>query len=415
MIYRIIHDLNSESRGVNGGRVAVAVRLRLQPRRAVLDEQHERAQPRLKIQIRTGGLRFEGQAGGVIEERNRTRRIREINAQIQLEFGSEQERDFTRGADAEKIRKTREAEIRQAEVEAQGLGEARSKRQINTDRVTIKRQFDGRVIRLRPARGFRHEDVFNQLFDRLERLAGIVLEGLHLLCKGIRQRQQVADAAIHERKLLIKEAQGFDAPEICDDALQGINELPEAQMLEVEQHVQVLQLHVERCGTRDVRPGDQDARLRIECDARDRRRQPHRQREVRKSREGRPVNQACEVVETAEQFGEGDASGRAGLSVRVFERERERALNRARSVINAYFDEIEEPRQRINVSGSEVHGPAHRRIDHKEMARERIVVTRIVWRRVGSKWREINSEGERDADRRVHAQLAAALDSGNFA
>ena len=94
MVHRVIHDFNSERGGIDGVRVPVAIRLRLEAGGAVLDEQRQRAEPGLEVQVCPGGLRFEGERSGVVEERNRARRIGQVNAQVQLQFRAEQEGDF---------------------------------------------------------------------------------------------------------------------------------------------------------------------------------------------------------------------------------------------------------------------------------------------------------------------------------
>ena len=267
---------------------------------------------------------------------------------------------------------------------------------------------------MRRIRGFGREGVFDQFLNRLEGLAGVVLKGLHFLREGIGQREQVADAAIDERKLLAEEAQALDAPEIADDVLQRADEVPEAEMLEVEQHVQVLELDVERGGRGDVGPGNQDARLRIEADAADRHRHANGKSEVRKARENRAVDQTGEAAQASQQFGKRDATGGASLRVWIDQCDRECALNGAGAVVHADLHEVEQPRQRIDVRRVEIHGRAHRRIHDEEMAREGVVVARVARSCVGRKRREIDAEGQRDVDRSVEAQLAVALNAGKL-
>src|SRR5207244_3219288 len=156
--------------------------------------------------------------------------------------------------------------------------------QIDAHRMTVERELDASRLRT--------EGVFDQLLDALETLARIVLERLQLPGKAVGQRQKIVNAAVDHRQLLSEESNTLDIAEVLQHTLERIQELLEAEVLKIKQHIEMPELDVQSVWIGNVGPRDGNAGLRIQREAGHRSRQHHWQSQIGKARDGGRVHQA---------------------------------------------------------------------------------------------------------------------------
>ncbi len=278
----------------------------------------------------------------------------------------------------------------------------------------VERQLDLGIVEVRRAGRIGEPDrVLEQFLDRLQRLGRIALELLDPRSQLVGRLQQIADAQVEQRQLLVEEPETLEGSEVVDHALHRLQHVRETDVLEVEELVQTRLLHEQGARIGDVAPGHRELRA-------------GRQGETRQGRLHRDrQDQVCETVEVhltqrrgigqrAIQLREGDAPIGARLGVRVLEGERERGCDRARAVGDADLHEVEQPRDRIDVSGIHLGRAGQRRVLDEEMVGERVVVERVLGRSVGAQRGEVDAKRDVQRDAAADAHLAGAADRAQW-